>query len=149
MYRRVALLVLPSDWACQFPTLHRQFSPMQPAPVQAANTLGLERLPGSATGLRPLSKLGLAQWLTACGLAWLTWHKSVEAVSNALDQRDCGLHAPNRPADLWVSADLHTEKRLRQVQRLWLWRYVRRPLWLPWQPVRHVQQRTGGAYLRS
>lgn len=28
----------------------------------------------------------------------------------------CARHNPARAADLWVSADLHTEKRLRQVQ---------------------------------
>lgn len=39
-----------------------------------------------------------------------------EAVSNALDQRGLRPLHDNRPADLWVSADLRLETRLRQVQ---------------------------------
>jgi hypothetical protein len=39
-----------------------------------------------------------------------------EAVSNGLDQRGLRPLHDSRPADLWVSADLHLEKRLRQVR---------------------------------
>jgi hypothetical protein len=39
-----------------------------------------------------------------------------EVVSNALDQRGLRPLHDNRPADLLVSADLHLETRLRQVQ---------------------------------
>ena len=50
------------------------------------------------------------------GSAWADSAQIAEAVSNALDQRGLRPAQPGHPADLWVSADLHTEKRLRQVQ---------------------------------
>ena len=46
----------------------------------------------------------------------LTEQRIIQAVGSQLDQRGLRPAQPNRPADLWVSADLHTEKRLREVQ---------------------------------
>lgn len=47
---------------------------------------------------------------------WADSAQIAEAVGNALDQRGLRPLYDQRPADLWVSADVHLEKRLRQVQ---------------------------------
>lgn len=118
MYRRAALLVLSlALGACQSPNPYTPSAmPMPPAPAQAANTLDLSAYPA------PPQDYGRYQswaWLNGrlpVGTAWADSAQIAEAVSNALDQRGLRPAQPNRPADLLVSADLHTEKRLRQVQ---------------------------------
>lgn len=118
MYRRVALIVLSLGLgACQSPNPYTASSmPMPPAPAQAANTLDLSAYPAPP---RDYGRYQSWAWLNGrlpVGTAWADSAQIAEAVNNALDQRGLRPAQPNRPADLWVSADLHTEKRLRQVQ---------------------------------
>ena len=118
MYRRAALLVLSlALGACQSPNPYTPSAmPMPPAPAQAANTLDLSAYPAPP---RDYGRYQSWAWLNGrlpVGTAWADSAQIAEAVSNALDQRGLRPAQPNRPADLFVSADLHTEKRLRQVQ---------------------------------
>ena len=118
MYRRVALIVLSLGLgACQSPNPYTPSAmPMPPAPAQAANTLDLSAYPAPP---RDYGRYQSWAWLNnrlPVGTAWADSAQIAEAVSNALDQRGLRPVQPDRPADLWVSADLHTEKRLRQVQ---------------------------------
>ena len=118
MYRRAALLVLSlALGACQSPNPYTPSAmPMPPAPAQAANTLDLSAYPAPP---RDYGRYQSWAWLNGrlpMGSAWADSTQIAEAVSNALDQRGLRPVQPNRPADLLVSADLHTEKRLRQVQ---------------------------------
>ena len=118
MYRRAALLVLSlALGACQSPNPYTPSAmPMPPAPVQAANTLDLSAYPAPP---RDYGRYQSWAWLNGrlpMGSAWADSTQIAEAVSNALDQRGLRPVQPNRPADLLVSADLRTEKRLRQVQ---------------------------------
>ena len=118
MYRRAALLVLSlALGACQSPNPYTPSAmPMPPAPAQAANTLDLSAYPAPP---RDYGRYQSWAWLNGrlpVGTAWADSAQIAEAVSNALDQRGLRPAQPNRPADLLVSADLHTEKRLRQVQ---------------------------------
>ncbi|MFK7608093.1 MULTISPECIES: DUF4136 domain-containing protein [unclassified Pseudomonas] len=118
MYRRAALLVLSlALGACQSPNPYTPSAmPMPPAPAQAANTLDLSAYPAPP---RDYGRYQSWAWLNGrlpMGSAWADSTQIAEAVSNALDQRGLRPVQPNRPADLLVSADLRTEKRLRQVQ---------------------------------
>ncbi|MCH4873638.1 MULTISPECIES: DUF4136 domain-containing protein [Pseudomonas] len=118
MYRRAALLVLSlALGACQSPNPYTPSAmPMPPAPAQAANTLDLSAYPAPP---RDYGRYQSWAWLNGrlpVGTAWADSAQIAEAVSNALDQRGLRPVQPNRPPDLLVSADLHTEKRLRQVQ---------------------------------
>ena len=118
MYRRAALLVLSlALGACQSPNPYTPSAmPMPPAPAQAANTLDLSAYPAPP---RDYGRYQSWAWLNGrlpVGTAWADSAQIAEAVSNALDQRGLRPVQPNRPADLLVSADLRTEKRLRQVQ---------------------------------
>ena len=118
MYRRLALVALSLGLAaCQSPNPYTRTSlPMPPAPVQAANTLDLSAYPAPS---RDYGRYQSWAWLNGrlpAGTACADSAQIAEAVSNALDQRGLRPVQPGRPADLWVSADLHTEKRLRQVQ---------------------------------
>ncbi|MES2868031.1 MAG: DUF4136 domain-containing protein [Pseudomonadota bacterium] len=118
MYRRIALVVLSLGLgACQSPNPYTRTSlPMPPAPAQATNTLDLSAYPAPP---RDYGRYQSWAWLNGRqpqGTAWADSAQIAEAVSNALDQRGLRPVQPGRPADLWVSADLHTEKRLRQVQ---------------------------------
>lgn len=118
MYRRAALLVLSlALGACQSPNPYTPSAmPMPPAPAQAANTLDLSAYPAPP---RDYGRYQSWAWLNGrlpVGTAWADSAQIAEAVSNALDQRGLRPAQPNRPADLLVSADLHTEKSLRQVQ---------------------------------
>ena len=107
MYRRVALLVLSLGLgACQSPNPYTASSlPMQPAPAQAANTLDLSAYPAAP---RDYGRYQSWAWLNGrlpAGSAWADSAQIAEAVSNALDQRGLRPARPNRPADLWVSAE--------------------------------------------
>jgi len=118
MYRRFALVVLSLGLvACQSPNPYTPSAlPMPPAPAQTANTLDLSAYPAPP---RDYGRYQSWAWLNGrlpAGTAWADPAQIAEAVNNALDQRGLRPAQPGRPADLWVSADLHTEKRLRQVQ---------------------------------
>jgi hypothetical protein len=91
-------------------------NPIPPAPPQAANTFDRSAYPAPQ---RDYGRYRSWAWLNGrlpTGSAWADSEQIAEAVSNGLDQRGLRPLHDNRPADLWVSADVHLEKRLRQVQ---------------------------------
>ena len=91
-------------------------NPMPPAPAQAASTFDRSAYPAPA---RDYGRYRSWAWLDGHlppGTSWADSEQVAEAVSSALDQRGLRPLHDNRPADLFVSADLRLETRLRQVQ---------------------------------
>ncbi|VVO01991.1 DUF4136 domain-containing protein [Pseudomonas fluorescens] len=91
-------------------------NPLPPAPPQAANTFDRSAYPAPP---RDYGRYRSWAWLNGHlppGTAWADSAQVAEAVSNALDQRGLRPLHDNRPADLFVSADLRLETRLRQVR---------------------------------
>ncbi|RON35062.1 DUF4136 domain-containing protein [Pseudomonas brassicacearum] len=91
-------------------------NPLPPAPPQAANTFDRSAYPAPP---RDYGRYRSWAWLNGqlpSGTAWADSAQVAEAVSNALDQRGLRPLHDNRPADLFVSAELHLETRLRQVR---------------------------------
>ncbi|KPU59616.1 hypothetical protein AN403_3246 [Pseudomonas fluorescens] len=91
-------------------------NPLPPAPPQAANTFDRSAYPAAP---RDYGRYRSWAWLNGHlppGTAWADSAQVAEAVSNALDQRGLRPLHDNRPADLFVSADLRLETRLRQVR---------------------------------
>ncbi|MEB0046885.1 MULTISPECIES: DUF4136 domain-containing protein [unclassified Pseudomonas] len=91
-------------------------NPLPPAPPQAANTFDRSAYPAAP---RDYARYRSWAWLNGRlppGSAWADSAQIAEAVGNALDQRGLRPLHDNRPADVFVSADLHLETRLRQVQ---------------------------------
>ncbi|MGE8066405.1 DUF4136 domain-containing protein [Pseudomonas sp. NPDC089569] len=91
-------------------------NPLPPAPPQAANTFDRSAYPAPA---RDYGRYRSWAWLDGrlpAGTAWADSAQVAEAVSSALDQRGLRPLHDNRPADLFVTADLRMETRLRQVQ---------------------------------
>jgi hypothetical protein len=91
-------------------------NPLPPAPPQAAKTFDRSAYPAAP---RDYGRYRSWAWLDGhlpAGTAWADSAQVAEAVSNALDQRGLRPLHDNRPADLFVSADLRLETRLRQVQ---------------------------------
>ena len=91
-------------------------NPLPPAPPQAANTFDRSAYPAPP---RDYGRYRSWAWLDGRlppGTAWADSAQVAEAVSNALDQRGLRPLHDNRPADLFVSADLRLETRLRQVR---------------------------------
>jgi V8-like Glu-specific endopeptidase len=91
-------------------------NPLPPAPPQAANTFDRSAYPAAP---RDYGRYRSWAWLDGHlppGTAWADSAQVAEAVSNALDQRGLRPLHDNRPADLFVSANLRLETRLRQVQ---------------------------------
>ena len=90
--------------------------PLPPAPPQAATTFDRSAYPAPP---RDYGRYRSWAWLNGQlppGTAWADSAQVAEAVSNALDQRGLRPLHDNRPADLFVSADLRVETRLRQVR---------------------------------
>ncbi|MFU2329279.1 DUF4136 domain-containing protein [Pseudomonas sp. NFX98] len=91
-------------------------NPIPPAPPQAANTFDRSAYPAPP---RDYGRYRSWAWLNGQmppGTAWADSAQVAEAVSSALDQRGLRPLHDNRPADLFVSADLRMETRLRQVR---------------------------------
>jgi hypothetical protein len=91
-------------------------NPLPPAPPQAPNTFDRSAYPAPP---RDYGRYRSWAWLNGQlppGTAWADSAQVAEAVSNALDQRGLRPLQDNRPADLFVSAELHLETRLRQVR---------------------------------
>lgn len=91
-------------------------NPLPPAPPQAANTFDRSAYPAPP---RDYAHYRSWAWLNGhppAGTVWADSAQVAEAVSNALDQHGLRPLHDNRPADLFVSADLRLETRLRQVQ---------------------------------
>jgi hypothetical protein len=90
--------------------------PIPPAPAQAANTFDRSAYPAPS---RDYGRYRSWAWLNGQmppGTAWADSAQVAEAVSSALDQRGLRPLHDNRAADLFVSADLRMETRLRQVR---------------------------------
>jgi hypothetical protein len=90
--------------------------PLPPAPPQAAHTFDRSAYPAPP---RDYGRYRSWAWLNGQlppGTTWADSAQVAEAVSSALDQRGLRPLHDNRPADLFVSADLRLETRLRQVQ---------------------------------
>ncbi|MBV4460509.1 DUF4136 domain-containing protein [Pseudomonas sp. COR58] len=93
-----------------------QSRPLPPAPPQAATVFDRSAYPAPP---RDYGRYRSWAWLNGRlppGSAWADSAQVAEAVSGALDQRGLRPLHDNRPADLFVSADLRLETRLRQVQ---------------------------------
>ncbi|MDL5592485.1 DUF4136 domain-containing protein [Bacillus subtilis] len=93
-----------------------QSRPLPPAPPQAATTFDRSAYPAPP---RDYGRYRSWAWLNGRlppGSAWADSAQVAEAVSSALDQRGLRPLHDNRPADLFVSANLSLETRLRQVQ---------------------------------
>ena len=91
-------------------------NPLPPAPPQAATTLDRSAYPAPP---RDYGRYRSWAWLDGRlppGTAWADSAQVAEAVSSALDQRGLRPLHDNRQADLFVSADLRLETRLRQVR---------------------------------
>ncbi|VVN83268.1 DUF4136 domain-containing protein [Pseudomonas fluorescens] len=91
-------------------------NPLPPAPPQAANTFDRSAYPAPP---RDYGRYRSWTWLDGRlppGTAWADSAQVAEAVSSALDQRGLRPLHDNRQADLFVSADLRLETRLRQVR---------------------------------
>ncbi|UMZ12774.1 DUF4136 domain-containing protein [Pseudomonas sp. MPFS] len=118
MKRRLGLILLCSGLAaCQGSNPYVASSrPLPPAPAQAVGTFDRSAYPAPP---RDYGRYRSWAWLNGrlpAGTAWADSAQVAEVVGDALDQRGLRPLHDNRPADLWVSADLHLEKRLRQVQ---------------------------------
>ncbi|EJM14558.1 hypothetical protein PMI22_04539 [Pseudomonas sp. GM21] len=91
-------------------------NPIPPAPPGAATTFDRSAYPA------PPRDFGLYRswtWLDGHlppGTTWADSAQVAELVSNALDQRGLRPQHDDRPADLFVSANLYLETRMRQVQ---------------------------------
>ena len=103
--------------ACSSPNPYSpQSTPLPPAPAAAAQTFDRSAYPAAP---RDYGRYRSWAWLNGQlppGSAWADSAQVAEAVSNALDQRGLRPLHDNRPADLFVSANLRLETRLRQVQ---------------------------------
>jgi hypothetical protein len=91
-------------------------NPLPPAPPQAATTFDRSAYPAPP---RDYGRYRSWAWLDGRlppGTAWADSAQVAEAVSSALDQRGLRPLHDNRQADLFVSADLRLETRLRQVR---------------------------------
>ncbi|MGW8464568.1 DUF4136 domain-containing protein [Pseudomonas sp. CLCA07] len=90
--------------------------PIPPAPPGAATTFDHSAYPAPP---RDYGRYRSWAWLGGHlppGTTWADSAQVAEVVSNALDQRGLRPMRDNRPADLFVSANLHLETRMRQVQ---------------------------------
>lgn len=91
-------------------------NPLPPVPPQAATTFDRSAYPAPP---RDYGRYRSWAWLDGRlppGTAWADSAQVAEAVSSALDQRGLRPLHDNRQADLFVSADLRLETRLRQVR---------------------------------
>ncbi|MGE8410760.1 MAG: DUF4136 domain-containing protein [Pseudomonas sp.] len=118
MKRRLGLLLLCSGLAaCQGSNPYVASSrPLPPAPPQAATTFDRSAYPAPPRDYGRYRSWGWLNGRLPAGTAWADSAQVAEAVSGALDQRGLRPLHDQRPADLWVSADLRLEKRLRQVR---------------------------------
>jgi len=116
--RRLCLILLSLGLgACSSPNPYVAASaPMPPAPAQAATTFEASAYPAPVRDYGAYRNWAWRNGQLPPGTAWADSAQVAEAVSNALDQRGLRPLHDNRPADLFVSANLRLETRLRQVQ---------------------------------
>jgi len=116
MLRRLAVASLCLGLAaCQSPNPYVASSnPLPPAPAQAAQTFDASAYPAAPRDYGRYRSWGWVNNQLPVGSNWADSAQIAEVVSNGLDQR--GLRpARNAAPDLRVTADLHVERRLRQV----------------------------------
>lgn len=118
MQRRIGFILLCLGLgACQSHNPYvAESAPMPPAPAQAANTFDPSAYPAPTRDYGAYRSWAWRNGQLPAGSAWADSAQIAEAVSGALDQRGLRPLHDNRAPDLLVSADLHLEKRLRQVQ---------------------------------
>ncbi|KIQ56484.1 lipoprotein, partial [Pseudomonas fluorescens] len=91
-------------------------NPLPPAPPEAAQVFDRSAYPAPPRDYGRYRSWAWRNGQLPPGTAWADSAQVAEAVSNALDQRGLRPLHDNRPADLFVSADLRLETRLRQVR---------------------------------
>ena len=116
--RRLCLILLSLGLgACSSPNPYVAASaPIPPAPPQAATTFDASAYPAPVRDYGAYRNWAWRNGQLPAGTAWADSAQIAEAVSGALDQRGLRPLHDNRPADLFVSADVRLEKRLKQVQ---------------------------------
>ncbi len=90
--------------------------PIPPAPPGAATTFDRSAYPAPPHDYGRYRSWAWLDGHLPPGTTWADSAQVAEVVSNALDQRGLRPMRDNRPADLFVSANLHLETRMRQVQ---------------------------------
>ncbi|RJG13325.1 DUF4136 domain-containing protein [Pseudomonas cavernicola] len=118
MNRRICMLACClSLVACQGSNPYTASSnPLPPAPAQAANTLDLSSYPAAP---RDYGRYRTWAWLDGhlpAGTSWASPELVQETLSTSLDQRGLRPAQQGAKADLRVAANMHVERRLRQVQ---------------------------------
>lgn len=118
MKRRLALIAIClSVSACQSNNPYVASSaPIPPAPPQAATTVDMSAYPAAP---RDYARYRNWAWLDGhlpAGTAWMDSAQIADAVSNGLDQRGLRPNRNGQPADVYVSASIRQETRLRQVR---------------------------------
>jgi hypothetical protein len=91
-------------------------NPIPPAPPGAATTFDHSAYPAPPHDYGRYRSWAWLDGHLPPGTTWADSAQVAEVVSNALDQRGLRPMRDNRPADLFVSANLHLETRMRQVQ---------------------------------
>ncbi|AEV60708.1 DUF4136 domain-containing protein [Pseudomonas sp. Lb2C1-1] len=91
-------------------------NPLPPAPPEAATVFDRSAYPAPPRDYGRYRSWAWRDGRLPSGTAWADSAQVAEAVSNALDQRGLRPLHDNRPADLFVSADLRLETRVRQVR---------------------------------
>ncbi|KTC36372.1 hypothetical protein AO260_00225 [Pseudomonas sp. ABAC21] len=116
--RRLCLILLSLGLgACSSPNPYVASSaPMPPEPAQAARVFDASAYPAPVRDYGAYRNWAWRNGQLPAGSAWADSAQIAEAVSGALDQRGLRPLHDNRAPDLLVSADVHTEKRLRQVR---------------------------------
>lgn len=90
--------------------------PLPPAPAQAATTLDMSAYPAPPRDYGRYRSWGWLNGQLPPGTAWMDSAQVAEAVSNGLDQRGLRPARAGQPADVYVSAAMRQETRLRQVR---------------------------------
>lgn len=90
--------------------------PLPPAPPEAATVFDRSAYPAPPRDYGRYRSWTWRNGQLPPGTAWADSAQVAEAVSNALDQRGLRPLQDNRAADLFVSASLHLETRVRQVR---------------------------------
>lgn len=111
------LLLLPLLAACQADNPYRaQSTPLPPAPPQAAEHFDRSAYPAPTRDYAGYRNWAWLDGRPPAGSAWASSALVQEALGNALDQRGLRPARPGAAADLEVAAELHPERRLRQVR---------------------------------
>ncbi|MGV8918216.1 MAG: DUF4136 domain-containing protein [Pseudomonas sp.] len=117
MKRLATLLLCLGVSACQSPNPYVASSnPLPPAPPQAQKPVDMSAYPAQTLDYGHYRNWTWVNNQLPPGSPWASPEQLAEAVSNGLDQRGLRPVMPTQAADLGVTANLHMETRLRQVQ---------------------------------